>query len=111
MLLEGIVCGGSTLGCTSSGVVFLGCGCNVGCTFGATNFLLTPALPCPVLGRDGGIILCGLDTDSGITGMGLGIPSLLTCISGLNNGLTALSTPCTFGHLVPSSLVLDVVTT
>ena len=58
---------------------FLGCGCNKGCTFGATNLLLTPALPCPFLDRDGGIIFCGWDMDSDITGIGLEIPYLLSC--------------------------------
>ena len=58
VLLESIVIGGSNVGCPSCRVVFLGCGWNIGCTFGATIFLLTPALPCPFLGRSGGIIPC-----------------------------------------------------
>ena len=39
VLLESIVIGGFNLGCSSCRVIFLDCGCDIGCTFGATNFL------------------------------------------------------------------------
>ena len=69
--------------------------------------MLSPVL----LGRDGGIILCDWNTDSAITGIGMGIASLLTSVSGLSEEFTTLSTPCTFGNWFPPALILDLVTT
>ena len=72
-----VIGGGSGLKGAIGGGAALGSGCSIVWNFGLIVFLLAPALPCPFLGSTGKIILWSWDTDLGITGMGLGIPSLL----------------------------------
>ena len=64
---------------TLAGSAGLGCGCGIGCNFGLI-FLLLPVLPSPFLGSTGGIFLGGVDTDLHISGMDLGIPTVLAHI-------------------------------
>ena len=122
----GIRCWGYTFSCNwgtgsgNDGVVFGTCGVigwagiclGNGIAWCVLNFLLSPALPWPILGLGIGCVGCPLSTGctNEVDGMlCLGSVGNGLCLPGLTCEFKPLFTPCISGNLMPLDLASDLV--